>query len=171
MGFSSRMIWKREAHHGKRAYLRVNRGKQSSAMERKDLGQKHDSLSKPHLAELRLGFQRCNMRPLDSLRLGGWPSWPPKPLPIYLTIIWFLLFCSVFPSHFLSKVWDFVLQGSVKNLRSLHAKACFVPEQFLLLHGPLLPLHSALRGEKMGRKRSLCQRAVGWKGGVNLWSI
>lgn len=49
----------------------------------------------------------------------------------------------------------------MKDLRSFHAKAGFVPEQFLLLHGPLLPVHSALRGEKMGRKRSLRQRAVG----------
>lgn len=56
-------------HHGNRAYLRVSRGKQCSAMERKDLGQIHDSSSKPHLVELRLGSPR------EDVTWELWISW------------------------------------------------------------------------------------------------
>lgn len=49
----------------------------------------------------------------------------------------------------------------MKDLRSFHAKTCFVPDQFHIFQGHIFPVHSRPRGQRMGRKKVLSQRAVG----------
>lgn len=67
--------------------------------------------------------------------------------------------------HFLSRTWDLVFQGSMKDLRSFHAKTCFVPDQFLSLQGHLFLVHSPLRGANHGEKEALKPEDCGMKRG------
>lgn len=133
-------------------------------MQRRYLGQIQDSESKPHLAELRWELTRedATWEPWISWGKTLQSLWQPTALAkSYSMCIWFLSFLvtSYQRAGILSS-----LEGSMKDLRPFHPKPCLAPDDFLLLHGHLFPVHRTLRWARMGRKKTLSQRAVGWKG-------
>lgn len=110
------------------------------------------------------------------VRLGGWPTWTWKSLPVYSTgkcshhephecLTSSPLFLSFLVTTSYQGPGILFFEGSMKDLRCFQAKTCFVPDQFISLQGHLFLVHSPLRGANNGEKGALKSEDCGMRRG------